>query len=136
MLRRLGNRIHSVVTHFDARALNEISFRRDRVRSLSVDEFDVQYEKVREHTVRGETEGTVQSEAEAELIARLETDVHSLLAGLEAGEILLVENAQGVDYPKMKDRKDNVLADGENRLYFRWRVDPPLRLGLYQPRRR
>jgi hypothetical protein len=25
-----------------------------------------------------------------------------------------------------------VVVDGENRLYFFWRVDPPLRLGVYR----
>lgn len=134
LFRRYGNRIESVVTSFDPYALNEIAFRRDRARTLSAEEFDTRYGKVEEYVVEDQTEGTVQSEAEAELLDRLERKVRSLLGGLRVGQLLLVENEQGVDYPKLRDRKEGVIVEGENRLYFRWRVDPPLRLGFYEPR--
>lgn len=132
LLRRYGNRLHSVVPHFDSRALSEISFRRDRAESFSRADFDDGYEKLREEIVGGETEGPVQSEAEAALIEQVRATVDSLVEGLQTGEVLLVENEQGVDYPKLKDRKEGIIVEGENRLYFHWRVDPPLRLGLYR----
>ena len=134
LLRRYGKRIHSVLPHFDSRALSEISFRRDRVQSFDQEEFEDGYDKVREEIIGGETEGPVQSEAEAELIDQIQSAVDSILEGLGPGELFLVENEQGVDYPKLRDRKDGTIVEGENRLYFHWRVDPPLRLGLYRRR--
>ena len=46
LFRRYGDSIQSVVTRFDSRAITEISFRRDQVESLSVEEFEVRYESV------------------------------------------------------------------------------------------
>ena len=134
LFRRYGNRVESVVTNFDPHALTEIAFRRDRARTLSAAECGTRYLKVADYVVEDETEGPIQSEAEAALLDRLAEKVRSLLGGLEAGQLLLVENEQGVDYPKVRDRKDSVIVEGETRLYFRWRVDPPLRLGVYRSR--
>lgn len=132
LLRRYGTKVRSVEPNFDSRALNEISFRRDGAHELTSEEFDDLYEKVREERIGGETEGPVQSEAEAAVLLKLETELSRLLAALGEGEVMLVENEQGVDYPKVRDRKEGVIVEGENRLYFHWRVDPPLRLGLYR----
>ncbi len=66
----------------------------------------------------------------------LESKVQARLDDLNEGELLLVENQQGVDYPKVRDRKEGIIVEGENRLYFHWRVDPPIRLGLYRRRDR
>ncbi len=132
LFRRYGGSIQSVVANFDSRALNEISFRRNRVKSFQNDEFEAQYERIREETIGGDSEGPVQSEAEAALLAKIESDLGALLDALGGAEVLVVENQQGVDYPKMRDRKAGIIVDGENRLYFHWRVDPPLRLGLYR----
>jgi len=134
LLRRYGDSIQSVVTRFDPRAITEISFRRDQVESLSVEEFEARYEPVRESRIGGETHGDVQSEAEAELLRVVEAQLQELLGELREGEVLLVENRQGVDYPKLRDRKEGVIVEGENRLRFHWRVDPQLRLGLYRRR--
>ena len=54
------------------------------------------------------------------------------VAALEEGEVLVVESREGEDHPKTRDRKKNVVVDGGNRLYFYWRVEPPLRLGRYR----
>ena len=124
LFRRYGKRVDSVVTNFDPHALNEIGFRRDHARTFPADEFAVRYAKVAEYTVEDETEGPVQSEAEAEILARLEHQVRARTAGLAPGQVLLVENRQGIDYPKLRNRQDRVIVHGENRLYFRWRVDP------------
>ena len=134
LFRRYGKRVDSVVTNFDAYALNEIGFRRDRTRTFPADEFAARYAKVSEYAVEEETEGHIQSEAEAEILARLERRVRARTEGLAPGQVLLVENEQGTDYPKLRNRQDRVIVGGENRLYFRWRVDPPIRLGLYEPR--
>jgi hypothetical protein len=60
--------------------------------------------------------------------------VEGAVADLDEGEVLVVENQEGEDYPKTRDTKKNVVVDGENRLYFYWRIDPPLRLGVYRTR--
>ncbi len=134
LYRKYGNSLHTVVPHFDHRALSEISYRRDRVASLPLTELEEAYEKVREAKIEGKTEGPVQSEAEAALTKQLESQVQSLLDGLQDDELLVVENVQGVDYPKLRDRKEGIIVEGENRLYFHWSVDPPIRLGLYRRR--
>lgn len=132
LLRRYGTSLHSVLPHFDPAALTEISFRKDGAFSLSLDEFERDYEKVGEEKLGGETEGSVQSEAEAALLERLGAGLSRLLAALPEEQVAVVENRQGVDYPKVRDHKRGTIVDGENRLYFEWRVDPPLRVGLYR----
>ena len=132
LFRRYGKRVESVVTNFNPHALNEIGFRRDHARTLPAAEFAARYSKVAEFAVEDETEGPVQSEAEAEILARLESLVRARTDGLAPGQVLLVENEQGVDYPKLRNRQERLIVRGENRLYFRWRVEPPLRLGLYE----
>lgn len=101
---------------------------------MSAEELEEGYEKVREETVSGTTEGAVQSEAEIALLDQLQEAITRLLGELDEGELLVFENQTGVDYPKLRDRKEGIIVDGENRLYFHWRVDPPLRFGLYRPR--
>ena len=134
LLRRYGSSYQSVVPHFDARAITEVSFRRDRAHTIGADDFDEQFEKLREERIAAESEGTVQAEAEAAVLEQMESKLQELLAQLSEGEILVVESEQGVDYPKLRDRKQGIIVDGENRLYFHWRVDPPLRIGLYRRR--
>ena len=134
LLRRYGTTVRSVVPNFDPRAMTEISFRRDREHSIPSEEFDESYEKVREESLAGESEGPVQTEAEAALLGQLEEKLDGLLESLGDDEVLLVESEQGVDYPKVRDRKQGIIVDGENRLYFHWRVDPPLRVGIYRRR--
>ena len=132
ILKQYGTSFHSVETNFNSRALTEISFRRDRVLSVPVDEFEASYEKVDEKIFSPETEGDVHDAAEEALLAALEVGVNEAVAGLGTGEVLLLESREGEDYPKTRDRKKNVVVDGGNRLYFYWRIEPPLRLGLYR----
>ena len=136
LLRRYGTTMQSVVPNFDPRAMTEISFRRDREHSMPVEEFEQSYTKVREESLEGESEGPVQTEAEAALLDHLQERLEELLASLGNDEVLLVESEQGVDYPKLRDRKQGIIVEGENRLYFHWRVDPPLRVGIYRRRDR
>jgi hypothetical protein len=132
LLRRFGSALHSVTPNFDSRALSEISFRRNGAQAIPVEEFERSYSKESEETLGGEAEGSVQSAVEDELLRRLEAAVADCLARLPDGEVLVVENEQGVDYPKMRDKKRGTVVEGENRLHFEWRVDPPLRLGRYR----
>jgi hypothetical protein len=132
LLRRFGSTFHSVTASFDSRALSEISFRKNGEHSIPAEEFERSYRKLSEEAIGGEAEGSVQSAVEDQLLRQLETDVADRLSRLSDGEILVVENEQGVDYPKVRDKKRGTIVDGENRLYFEWRVDPPLRLGHYR----
>jgi hypothetical protein len=132
ILKQYGTSYHSVETNFNSRALTEIAFRRDRVFSIPTEEFVASYEKVEERSFSPETEGDVHDHAEEALLTALEEGVKEALASLGEGEILLVESREGEDYPKTRDRKKNVVIEGENRMYFFWRIEPPLRLGVYR----
>ena len=46
----------------------------------------------------------------------------------------MIENEQGIDYPKTRTRTRTVVVDGENRLRFTTKVHPPLRVGVYRQR--
>ena len=69
ILKRYGTALHSVELNFDSKALNEIGFRRDREFSISVEEWEAEWEKVEEHSFAGRHEGPVQDESEAEMLA-------------------------------------------------------------------
>lgn len=88
---------------------------------------------VAEHCIEAEADGPVQGEAEAELLRRLEGRLVDLLEGLTEGACLVIESAAGTDWPKTRERRRDVIIDGENRYHFHWRVEPPLRLGVWEP---
>lgn len=132
ILKQYGTSFHSVETNFNSRALTEIGFRRDRAFSISVEEFEAGYERVDERSVTAETEGDVHDSAEDQLLKVLDGAVKEAVADLGEGDFVVVESREGEDYPKTRDRKKNLVVDGENRLYFYWRVEPPLRLGIYR----
>lgn len=135
ILKLYGTSYHSVEPNFNSRALTEIGFRRERAFAVPVEEFADSYELVEEHALEAETEGAVHDHAEAELLEKLEKKLEGLVSGLREGEVLVVESREGEDHPKTRDKKKNVVVDGENRLYFYWWVDPPLRMGVYRKKR-
>lgn len=128
IFRRYGTSYQSVDVNFDSLALNEIAFRRNREESIPADGFDASYETVGEHQLVAEAEGNVQDETEAELLEHLERKINELLGALGSGEILVVENEQGHDWPKTRQKTSNVIVQGENRLHFHYTVAPPLRI--------
>lgn len=134
LIRRYGTSYQSVELNFDSRAITEISFRRDRTWSLPVEDFETQYEKAGEEALVAEADGAVQSESEIAVLSDLEGQVRALLEAAEDDEILAIENEQGVDYPKLHDKKQTLVEEGENRLHFFWTVNPPLRIGRYRRR--
>ena len=134
ILKRYGTRLHSVQPDFDSRALTEIGFRRDRRLSLGAADFEEEYEAVETVELSADADGPVQDQAEQELLRNLEQAL--LRVEADAGEgVVVVESAQGVDYPKTRDRKQNEIREGRNRLYFHWTVDPPLRVSVFRRRR-
>ena len=132
IFQRYGSTVRSVEPDFDSRALTEIVFRRDRETSIPVDEFFRRYEKEEERELTAESEGPVQDEAQQALLEDLEGQIEDLLADLDENRVLFVESEQGKDYPKTRDRRKDVVVEGENRLYFYCRVEPPLRIGIYR----
>jgi hypothetical protein len=132
--KRYGRNVESVTAEFNAVAMNEIGFRRDHEWSLPADEFDSRYERLAEHVLSADGEGDTQSEVEAGLLQNLLDDLRAVEAAAEGGTILLVENESGVDYPRLHSTQKTVVVGFENRLYFTYRVDPPLRLGQYRAR--
>ena len=134
ILKRYGTSYQSVQPNLNSRALTEIGFLKDGVFSISVDEFAATYEKLEEKSFSPETEGRVHDQAETELLDALKAGVLEAVAALKAGEILVLENQHVDDRPKTKDVKRHVVVNGESRLHFYWRVEPPLRLGVYRPR--
>lgn len=131
ILRRYGDTVQSVELDFDPHSLSEVGFRRDRELSLGAEEFARSWEKVEERELSATADSSVQDEGETALLEELEGKVRSLEAELAEGAVLVVENTAD-DYPKTRDVKKEVIVEGRNRLHFSWRVDPPLRLGVYR----
>lgn len=132
ILRRYGNAFHSVETAFESHALNEVGFRRDREHSIPADDFERDYTSVSTHELSAKGEGDVQGEAEQALLDDLLEQLQEIVDGLGEDEVVVVESEQGVDWPKTRQDQKNVIVEGENRLYFHVRVDPPLRVGVYR----
>ena len=133
ILRRYGTSYQSVDLNFDSKALNEVGFRRNRERSIAVDDFDGSYAHGSTHLLEAEAEGDVQDHTEQQLLDRLQEQIEALLAGLDDGGVLVIENEQGHDYPKTRQQTANVIIEGENRLRFTYTVAPPLRIAVYRP---
>ena len=131
ILRRYGSTVQSVDLNFDARAISEVGFRRDHSFSLAAEEFEEGYEKVEERELTATAESSVQDEGETALLDELEERVRSLEEELGDDQVLVVENT-AEDYPKTRDKKKEVVVEGKNRLQFSWRIEPPLRLGIYR----
>ena len=133
IFRQYGSTYHSVETNFDSKARTEVGFRRDRRVEIPTAEFEERYEKVGTHELEADAEGYVHDEVEQAALDALEADLAEILDGLGEREILVVES-HGTDQAKTRAVQKNVVLEGENRLHFTVRVDPPLRLGVYRER--
>jgi hypothetical protein len=115
--------------------MTEIAFQRTTDFSISAEEFAAQYEQVEERALVAAAEGDVKIEAEQAVLDDLLAQIAELKAGLGAGMLILVESQPGRDHPKLRDHTTVRVVGGlENRLYFTWTVEPPLRLGVYRRR--
>jgi len=130
IFRRYGTSYQSVDLNFDSRALSEVGFRRDREQSVETDDFESTYETVASHALDAEAEGDVQDHTEQVLLDELAGRIRELDSGLGASEVLVIENEQGNDWPKTRQRTSNVIVDGENRLRFHYTIAPPLRVAV------
>ena len=135
IFRLYGSSYQSVSLEFEAKALNEVGFRRDHGAAFPADELGERYELIETLHLAAEAEGAVQSETEQLLLDRLRDEAHAALARLPEGGMAIVENERGGrDQPKPHQKISNVVERGENKLHFHYSIDPPLRLALYRPR--
>ena len=129
ILKRYGTSYHSVQPNFNPTAMTEIGFMRDREFSISADGFADRYKLVSTEELGAEADADVQRDAERALLANLEASLGELVGKLD-GRVLVVENGRE-DWPKTRERRESVIVDGENRFYFHWWVEPPLKMGVY-----
>ena len=133
---RYGNNYQSVSFEFEAKALNEIGFRRDRESTFPIDDLAEGYDLIETVEMTAEAEGDVQSETEQLLLDRLKEQAQAAVDSLPEGGIAVVANERGGrDQPKPRQTIGNVVVEGENRLHFTYHVDPPLRIELYRAKR-
>lgn len=131
--KRYGTSYQSVDPDFEAKALNEIGFRRNRENAIAVDGFDDGWSAVETVELLSEAQGPVQTETEQLLLDRLEEKLRNVLVRVPEGGLLLVENESGHDYPKPRQTMKNVIVEGENRLHFEYAIHPALRVTIYAP---
>lgn len=134
ILKRYGEKMHSVRPNFDANAMTEVSFMRDREAEFTLEEFAKRFEKSEERELTGSSEGHVKSLTEHAALHYLEEQVLDLEEQVRAHAVLVVENATGPDSPKTRSTQRTLVEAGENRLHFTFRIEPPLRLGIYRRR--
>jgi hypothetical protein len=132
ILRRYGDSLHSVELNFDSKALTEIGFRRDQGLSMPREGFEQRYQRMDAHELAAEMEGWVQDEVERGALDQLAARVRELEAELPEGGVLVIESEQGVDHPKTRTDQKTVVEQGENRFFFKVRVEPPLRVARYR----
>ncbi len=132
LVRKYGTRIESVDPNFDPNAITEIAWRRNSAFQMPADEFLASYTRVSEHLVAAQSEAPVQRDAQNLILERLLEQIRALDGGLADNEVLLFENEPAKDYPREHEKQEGIIVNGQNRLYFRRHVDPPLRFGLYR----
>jgi len=131
ILRKYGTKVQSVEPNFDSRAMNEVGFQRTEALVLNADEFDSKYERLNAVELTAHAEGSVQDETEKALLAALREQLEKIQSELGNGQVLLIENEQGKDYPKSREKQSVLVVEGENRLHFERRIEPPLRVAVY-----
>jgi len=131
IFKKYGASYHSVDPNFESKALNEIGFRKDKERVISVEDVLGTYQRLTTHELTAEADGPVQDHTEQLLLDRLESRLLELEAGLDPHCILVVDNGDGPDWPKTKQHLRNTIVEGENRLHFEYTVAPPLRMAVY-----
>jgi len=131
--RRYGQNYQSVDVDFDAKALNEFGFRRNRTDSFPTDELESRYRHIETVELTAEAEGSVQTETQQQMLDRVRQQLEQVVASLPEGGIVIVENESGHDYPKPRQEIKNVVEEGENRLHFVYTMAPNARVASYAP---
>ena len=123
IIRRYGNRFHSVSMNFDPAAMTEVGFRKDGERDWNTDEFLAVYQMVREVEIIAEASDPVQEKAEREMLEALAARFNEIHDALEEGQLLGIESKAGVDHPRTRYNRPTT-GDRE----FTYTLDRPLRL--------
>lgn len=126
IIRRYGNRFHSVSVDFDPAAMTEVGFRRDGEQEWDAEEFMAQHELIREEEITAEFSDAVQEKAEREMLEVLKGKLNAIHDSLEEGQFLSVESRSGVDYPRTRYDRPTI---GDKA--FTYTLDKPLRLGIW-----
>jgi hypothetical protein len=126
IIRRYGNRFHSVSLDFDPAAMTEVGFRRDGTQEWDAEEFLAGHEMVREEEIMAQASDAVQEAAERVMLSKLEALVKKALAALEDGQLLSIESKAGVDHPRTRYDRPTT-GDRE----FTYTLDKPLRVGVW-----
>ena len=134
IFKRYGTMLHSVRPNFDANAMTEISFRRDKEAELTPEELEEKYERTGERELTAASEGLVKSLAEHAALFSLEEQVLDLERQSGAYGVLVAENATGQDAPKTRSTQRTLVEEGENLLLFTFTIQPPLRFAIYRLR--
>ena len=127
IIRRYGNRFHSVSMDFDPAAMTEVGFRKDGERDWNADEFLAVYQLVREEEIIAESSDPVQEKAEREMLESLAAKFNEIHDALEEDQFLGIESKTGVDYPRTRYDRPTT-GDRE----FTYTLDRPLRLGVWE----
>jgi hypothetical protein len=126
IIRRYGNRFHSVSLDFDPAAMTEVGFRRNGNQEWDAEEFLASHEMIREEALMAEATDVVQETAERAMLNDLEGKVKALVESLGEGEFLSVESRTGVDYPRTRYDRPTM---GDKA--FTYTLDKPLRVGIW-----
>jgi hypothetical protein len=129
IIRRYGNRFHSVSLDFDPAAMTEVGFRKDGVQEWEAGEFLAAHRLAREVEIIAESSDPVQEKAEREMLEALEARFNEIHGALEEGQYLGIESKTGVDYPRTRYARPTT----GNR-EFTYTMDRPLRLGIWEKR--
>jgi len=129
IIRRYGTRVHSVTLEFNPAAMTEVGFRRNGEQEWSAEDFDSQYDLVREEEIIAEATSPVQEQAERSMLAALEDRFNEIYQSLDEGQLLGVESKPGVEYPRTR-----YLRSTKGEQDFTYTLDRPLRLGIWAKR--
>ena len=134
LLRRFGTTIGAVEPNFEPAAFNELSFVPRPGFQMTTADFGADYERVGELALTSEAEAHVKIQAEAALLDLLAHRIHEAVKSLPQGDVLLIESMPGKDFPRFRERTENLVEGDRNRLHFYYWLDPALRLGVYRRR--
>jgi hypothetical protein len=134
ILRRYGAKVQAVEPNFDSRAMNEIGFIKNESFTMEWQEFAKAYDCVSTHELTATAEGDVQTDAEQRALESLRQQLDQLIGGLKPGAVAFIQSEMGKDYPKLREKQTTVIVGTENRLHFARYIEPPLRIGIYEPR--
>ena len=135
IFRKYGHTYHSVTPNFDSRAMTEVGFQKSGVESLPTAEFEEKYERADGRELVAVAEGDVQDQVEQEMLTSLQDQLLELERSAGDGAVVVIESEQGRDHPKTREKQTTKVVGSDNRLYFQWTIDPPLRVGIYRQRK-